>query len=236
MKIDELKSNLGQPARPNKFYVNFFGPEGLTLEGLRCDTAVLPGRNIVSQDFSEYGPFRKLPYLIDYDGGQVQFSFYCDQSFIDRAIIEAWQQTVFDGEFNFGYYNDYIGKVEIVQMDNAGGDAVKFTLEEAYPLMIQNQQLDMASTDTIQKFQCSFAYRYWESEYIYQPAEGLGGLNKGRAALDAARSLLRLGARNSKKAARMLGRLESTVGKVERISNKANRINDVLNSLGGGGN
>lgn len=232
--INDFKGNVDNLARPNRFSVDFFGPEGLNLEGLRCDTAVLPGRNIVSQDFSEYGSYRKYPYLIDYDGGQVQFSFYCDNSFIDRAIIEAWQQSVFDADFNFNYYKDYIGEVHITQLSNNNEDAVKFTLFEAYPLMIQNQQLDWSSTDSIQKFSCSFAYRTWESEYVHSP-KPFGGINVGTAALESARTILRLAARNSDRASRLLGRLEGAAGKIQRISRKGNRIKDVLNSLGGGG-
>lgn len=231
--IDNFKSNIDNLARPNRFTVNFFGPEGLSLEGLRCDTAVLPGRNIVSQDFSEYGSYRKFPYLVDYDGGQVQFSFYCDNSFIDRAIIEAWQQSVFDADFNFNYYKDYIGEVEIIQLNNNNEDAVKFRLFEAYPLMIQNQQLDMATTDAIQKFQCSFAYRTWESEYVHSP-KPFGGINVGSAALDAARTILRLASRNSNRASRLLGRIEGAVGKIDRLNKKTERIfgKDVLGTLG----
>ena len=231
--INDFKSNIDNLSRPNRFEVNFFGPDGLKLEGVRCDTAVLPGRNIVTQDFSEYGSFRKYPYLVDYDGGQVQFSFYCDNSFIDRAIIEAWQQSVFDGDFNFNYYKDYIGEVTITQLDQQLEGAVKFTLFEAYPLMIQNQQLDAANADGIQKFNCSFAYRTWESEYIHKP-KPFGGINVGSAALQAALDILRLGARNSNRAARVLGRLNNAVGKIERINKKTQRIfgSDILGTLG----
>ena len=39
--IDKFKANFDIGARANRFQADFFGPSGLSLEGLRCDTASL---------------------------------------------------------------------------------------------------------------------------------------------------------------------------------------------------
>ena len=97
----------------------------------------------------------------------------------------------------------------------------------------QDAVYDAANADGIQKFNCSFAYRTWESEYIHKP-KPFGGINVGSAALQAALDILRLGARNSNRAARVLGRLNNAVGKIERINKKTERIfgSDILGTLG----
>ena len=96
MNIDHLRYQFDQGARPNRYEVNFFCPAlGLDLEGVRCITASLPGRQLETADWSEYGPTRKMPYQIGMDGQEVSFTFICDSSFADRFLIEAWQGAIF---------------------------------------------------------------------------------------------------------------------------------------------
>ena len=72
--IDKLRYNFDQGARPNRYTVDFYCPPlGIALEGLRCQTASLPGRQLETGDFSEYGPTRKLQEKADYE-----FSFDAD--------------------------------------------------------------------------------------------------------------------------------------------------------------
>ena len=96
--IDKLRYNFDQGARPNRYTVDFYCPPlGIALEGLRCQTASLPGRQLETGDFSEYGPTRKLPFNLSMDGQEVSFTFVCDSSFADRYIIDAWQSAIFTG-------------------------------------------------------------------------------------------------------------------------------------------
>ena len=92
--IDRFVSNFDTGARANRFQADFFGPMGLSLEGLRCDTASLPGRTIETTPWSEYGQKRQMPNAVN-DGGETAFTFNCDQAFADRLIIEAWQSLVY---------------------------------------------------------------------------------------------------------------------------------------------
>ncbi len=98
-KIDTFRYNFDQGARGNRFSVDFYCPPlGFSLEGLRCVSASLPGRQLETADFSEYGPTRKLPYNLGMDGQEVTFTFVCDSSFADRYLIEAWQSAIFQGK------------------------------------------------------------------------------------------------------------------------------------------
>ena len=82
--IDRFVSNFDTGARANRFQADFFGPMGLSLEGLRCDTASLPGRTIESTPWSEYGQKRQMPNAVN-DGGETIFTFNCDQAFADSG-------------------------------------------------------------------------------------------------------------------------------------------------------
>jgi len=206
LRIDKFKANFDNGARPNRFTVNMFWSGGLEqdiqtqggiqLEGLRCEVANLPGRQLLTNDFSEYGPVRKLPYGLDHDGQEVQITFYCDSSFADRLILEAWQSQVFVGNsagFSaeglegssdkpvFNYYNEYVGRVELTQFDLNGDTALRYTLQEAYPLALEAQELNMGTRDEIMRFTCRIAFRTWSSEYVAAEKSGTminsGGFN-----------------------------------------------------------
>ena len=63
--------------------------------GLRVESCSLPGRSIGTTGWSEQGMERQMPDGTVNDGGTIDFTFICDQSFADRLIIEAWQQVIF---------------------------------------------------------------------------------------------------------------------------------------------
>ena len=220
--IDRFVANFDTGARANRFQADFFGPMGLSLEGLRCDTASLPGRTIESTAWNEYGQKRQMPNAVN-DGGETTFSFFCDQAFADRLIIEAWQSLVFTaGEGSqlqpvFNYYNDYVGEVHITQYRTDGGSALKYKLYECYPKVIDPMALDANTPDSILKFGCTIAYRGWEVEYT-QPPE-LSGLNKGRRFLNIAMEALSVGSRYGSKGDKLLSKLTSADTNLGKINN-----------------
>lgn len=209
LDIDKFKYNFDNGARTNRFEVDFHCPQlGLDWEGLRVESCSLPGRQLETSQFSEYGPIRNLPFQTAYDGGQVDFTFLCDSSFADRFLIEAWMDEIISGDAStttegdtedgpsnnivaegnrakatFSYYNNYIGEVYITQLRHNGKHALRYRLFEAYPVAFAPMELNSTSTDDIMKFTCTFAFRTFTTEYVPDPSAG-GLLNKGRKILD----------------------------------------------------
>ena len=239
--IDKLRYNFDQGARPNRYTVDFYCPPlGIALEGLRCQTASLPGRQLETGDFSEYGPTRKLPFNLSMDGQEVSFTFVCDSSFADRYIIDAWQGAIFTGtkdggsststietiktEKNtlvnptqeevdnlegditsvekqtttnyyanraglgssvhptFSYYENYVGEIVVKQITQQNKNSLVYRIHEAYPVSFAPMELSYASSDEILKFECTFAFRTWDSQY--ENPNPVSGINKGRRFLD----------------------------------------------------
>ncbi len=199
-KIDTLRYNFDQGARPNRYSVNLYCPNlNINLEGIRCINATLPGRQLESADWSPYGPTEKRPYQLSMDGQEVSFTFLCDSNFADRYIIDAWLGAIFSGgkkdennDFNtqgssinpmFSYYNDYIGQIEIMTMSNSANPGLSYKLESAFPISYNPMSLAYDQTDSILQFECTFAFRTFSTTYHNTPV--VNGLNKGRRALDA---------------------------------------------------
>ena len=210
--IDKFRYNFDSGARANRYTVDFYCPPlGIAMEGLRCTNASLPGRQLEAQDFSEYGPVRKLPYNITMDGQEVTFEFVCDSAFADRFVIEAWQSAIYQGGGNiqaklseedgtidnyyktdrmgssikptFAYYDEYVGEVVIKQITRSNENALVYRIHEAYPLAFAPMELSYDSDNQLMKFQCTFAFRTWDSEY--GNPNPVTGINKGRRAIDA---------------------------------------------------
>ena len=126
--IDKLKYSFDNGARANRFDVGVFCPKlGFKLEGIRVESCSLPGRQITTTAFSEYGMPRNLPTgEIKNDEGTTDITFLCDASFADRFIIEAWMQSIFsadvigsgDGQINKALRKDRLKKVTERSVDS----------------------------------------------------------------------------------------------------------------------
>tara|TARA_B100000900_G_scaffold414195_1_gene440178 strand:+ start:135 stop:923 length:789 start_codon:yes stop_codon:yes gene_type:complete len=221
LSIDKLKGNIDQGARANRFLVNIMCPQlGISDFGIRCTDCQIPGRQLVTSDFSTYGPEVKYPYNVSNDGQEITFTFVCDSTFADRFIIDAWMSSIFTGAVRYqtksetienegtpeevrreethehiavkefassahpmwGYYNDYIGTIEIQQITRSDKTSLIHKLYEAYPISMNPIALSSASGDEIMKFECTFAYRTWDS--LYKAPNPVSGINKGRRIVD----------------------------------------------------
>ena len=237
LKIDELKYNFDHGARPNRFVVNMFGPifketfteteEGatvtaaaLSLEGIRVESCSLPGRELEVNEYSEYGTPRRIPHNVN-DGGTVDFTFICDSNFVDRAIIEVWQEMIFGGDSKhprMKYYNDYVGTVEIEQLNMRGKPSLVYTLHEAYPISFAPQELSYVSTNELLKFTCTIAFRNFTTQYK-QPSK-LSGINRGMRVLE---SLLEIGSLAEK-----FGYDGKVFDRLERAKDRLSKITDIF--------
>ena len=232
-KIDTLRYNFDQGARPNRYDVHFYCPNlGINLEGIRCISATLPGRQLESSDWSAYGPTQKRPYQLSMDGQEVSFTFLCDTNFADRYIIDAWLGSIYSGggnddshDFNtagssinpmFSYHDEYTGKIEIRTMSNKANPSMTYEIHDAFPTSFNAMTLGYDQTDTIMQFECTFAFRTFSTTYHNTPV--VNGLNKGRRALDALLDITNLS---------VFGRDGNSA------SNTLQRFNDRLAKLGG---
>ena len=240
--IDDLKYNFDQGARANRYQVRFLLPKvfgegdaGKNM-GLRVESCSLPGREIKTKEWSEYGAVRQLPTGEISDGGTTDMTFICTQDFADRHIIQAWNGLIYTASEGTSihpkieWYDDYIGSVEIHQLrsDHKGNSrrddekriALKYTLNEAYPVKFEAQDLSYAE-EGILKIKVTFAFRTWSSEYVPAPERSL--LNKGRVILDAL-----LGGSN------LLSRFGKEGKMRKTLTNLDTRTTQIQNIFGGG--
>ena len=129
--------------------------------GLRCENISLPGRNMDSTpDTNIYGPEREI--VTGYSFGDINATFQCSSDMREKKYWETWQRLTYNPKtFDIGYYNDYVGTVDIHTLDEQENRRYGCRLVEAWPKTIGPQQLAYNDNNTYQTVEITIAYRYW---------------------------------------------------------------------------
>ena len=138
---------------------------GLSIRGLKCDSATMPGRGFFTQEESEYGPKRAIPHKPQYD--QFDCSFYMTNDFEERELIELWQGQVNafqSGNFHSRFHDDYTGVILLEMLDKNDFVNYRCIMTDAFPLQLGVINVGYENTD-VTKFNAQFRYRYWNSEF-----------------------------------------------------------------------
>ena len=177
--LSSFRTNEGY-AQPNRYEVSIFPPVGgrswpeskliSRVRGdaqeisLRCETITLPGRNLSSTpDTNVHGPLREIVNNVNY-ADSVSMVFQASSDLRERVFFEKWQYTAFNpNTWNVGYYNDYIGTVDIYILDKNNQRKYGLRLEECFPKSIAQTELSYASNNEIIKLSIDMNFRYWTS-------------------------------------------------------------------------
>ena len=169
-------------AQPNKYEVLIFPPaklgggqnqnvfggmerqSDLRKISLRAQNVTLPGRNLsTTQESNIYGPDREIVEGVTY-ADDISMSFQASSGLDERLFFENWQRQAFNEKtWNIGYYNDYIGQVEMYILDKQEQRRYGIKLWEVFPKTIGANELAYDSNDQIMLLPISFTFRYWTS-------------------------------------------------------------------------
>ena len=140
---------------------------------LRCESVSLPGRNLNSlTDTNIYGPTREI--VQGYSYGEVTGTFLCSNEHQEKGIFESWQNLAFDDTktWSLGYYDNYVGQIDIYQLDEKDNRRAGVKLVECFPKTIAAQELAYGTNDTITTVDVTFSYRYWTNVATQQLNSG----------------------------------------------------------------
>jgi len=141
---------------------------------LRAESVTLPGRNLnTSSDTNIYGPKREVVDGVGY-ADTIDFTFQASSDLKERVMFEKWQMKMFNPQtWNLGYYNDYIGVIEVYLLDKNSQRTFGLRLHECYPKSIGQQQLGYAMNDALMILPVSMSFRYWTTADTNQEAPSL---------------------------------------------------------------
>ena len=169
-------------AQPNRYEVLIFPPaklgggnqsnifSGLERQSdtrsisLRAQSLNMPGRNLATTDDSNvYGPKREVVEGVNY-AEEISIDFQASSQLSERVFFENWQRQAFnETTWNIGYYNDYVGEIQIFVLDRQDKRRYGIKLWEVFPKTIGANQLAYDANDTLMLTNVSFSFRYWTS-------------------------------------------------------------------------
>jgi len=184
-------------AKTSRFLVNIPIPQILTdYDGettrslqLQCETAELPGKNLVTQDVKIYGPTYKMATHKQY-ANEISLSFLCTNTGMERNVFDDWINYINPSLTNNmrypggvdGYVNSYLTNITITQFTEtfklfdydsrenfsqqiatAGPGVVNtVVLIDSFPIGYAAQQLNWAD-DGFQRLTVQFAYNGFDN-------------------------------------------------------------------------
>ena len=155
-------------AKPSKFDVKIVLPKQLgsslstEILSYRCEMASLPGRTMETSDLKIYGPSEKMPHRSAYD--DVTMTFIVTDAMEEKKVFDSWLNLINPVDnWNIEYKTNYVSDIIITQYDLMGNPSYSIKLIEAYPLVVNQLDLDWSNEFVYHKLSVVFTYRYWVS-------------------------------------------------------------------------
>jgi len=181
MNISQFKASLDRRGMLHNtdFEIRITPPPGIINAGislqelsLRATSADMPGRSIQTvPSRNAIGPERQLGYNSSYI--PITINFIAESRHFIKRFLESWQDLAIgtfrvnpdsndETKFKVGYYNDYVGTVDIIQFDREVGVPVyTCKLLECYPATINSIDLSWSAVDRSIEVSTTWNYRYY---------------------------------------------------------------------------
>ena len=186
--LSEFRANEGY-ARPNHYEVVIYKPaltsnsaesennnrfdldsvRDMDKISMRCESVTLPGRTLSTVDDTNiHGPRRQVVDGVMY-ADSVNMTFQSSADGAERVAFEKWQYKAFNPQtWQVGYYNDYVGTVEIFLLDHQMKRRYGIQLMEAFPKLLGDLTLSGGASAEIIKWSVDMNFRYWQTADITQ--------------------------------------------------------------------
>lgn len=167
--VNEIRSQLTLGgARGALFQVQFSNPANPIADikvPFLCRAAQLPESQLGTIQVPYFGRFVKL-------AGDRTFSDWTvtiinDEDFLIRNALEEWSNSINSRQNNLREFGSaapllYKSTAEVTQFSKTGVPIRTYKLNGIYPSVVTPIDLNWADTDTIEEFQVTFQYDWWD--------------------------------------------------------------------------
>ena len=130
---------------------------------LEVTSVAFPGMTLeTNEDTNIYGPTRKI--VTGQTFADISTTIRLSNDHKERNFIDSWQRLIANrNDFSVNYYNDYIGSLQIFQLDRQDRRRHGVELVECFPVNTSEISLDYATNNSLSFVTVSWAYRYWKN-------------------------------------------------------------------------
>lgn len=178
--IRDLVGKVKDVNRGDRYEVTLYLPEGLkssynfSVDDITfyCQKCNMPGFAHSQIDSRVYGQKKKLGSFRTSDT-TVSTSYLFDYKGINIGFFEAWSALIMDPvSKRLGYYEDYIGSMEICIFNNLNERLVTAELSEVYPVKLSDLLL---AYDNSEILPLEIEWQYRERKIIQESSRSKGG-------------------------------------------------------------
>jgi len=178
--IQDLQSTIKKHAgvsRSNRFNIIISNPidDGRDLN-LLCESCTLPGRQILTTDFSVWRNENKVP--IGYSDEDVTVVFYLTNDYYVKDLFDQWLVKIISPvSYLVDYTENFAKTVIIQQLDGTDTPIYEVTLPYAWPVGVNSIELDNSTEDSVQKLTVTFTYNTWSSRKLSNESPYIGDIS-----------------------------------------------------------
>lgn len=159
---DAINNALGSGSESSNVNAN---PTVSRYLSLQCESAELPGKNLITDDVKIYGPTFKVPYQTQYS--DTTLTFICTNDFYERKLFERWMEAIMPTDTNNlrypkGENSKYLTEITVKQYNEDVTQIFATKLIDAYPIGITSQALNWGD-DNFHRLSVQFAYQRYEA-------------------------------------------------------------------------
>jgi len=182
--IASIKSDI---ARPSRFEVSIPVPLKLVKYRnmseqliMRCEAAQLPAVTLATAERKIYGPTEKQPFKTSYN--DAMFVFFLSGDMSEKYFFDAWIQLINpQSTYNQNYKTDYAVPITVTQYDVTGNKTYSITMNDAFPISINQLDLDWSNETMFHKMYVDFAFHDWQQNTIQSVVNNLENTGVGAA-------------------------------------------------------
>lgn len=128
---------------------------------LFCEACQIPGRDILSTEYRDYGEPRQIG--IRHQHGDLTVVYYSSEDLRERRFFENWQDLIFNpSSKRHSYYSDYISRLEISKYNQSWSkELAEYRFHEVYPTNVGVQELVSTQGDLL-RLTITFKYHNYE--------------------------------------------------------------------------
>ena len=173
--LGTFRTQDGGYAKPSRYEVIIAPPPGYSAKvkggpkdvvrktSLEMAAVAFPGVQLqAEEDTNIYGPPRKI--VRGQTFAEIVTQIRCSADMKEKNFIDTWQRLAAPRtDFSVGYYSDYVGTMQILQLDHEDKRRYGVELVECYPITMAEQSLDYSTQNAISFLNVTWSYRYWKN-------------------------------------------------------------------------
>ena len=130
---------------------------------LFCANAQIPGRDIFSTEYRDYGEPRQIG--IRHQHSDLTLVYYSSEDLRERAFFENWQDLIFNPKAKqHAYYKEYAGRMEVSKYDQSWSkETAEYRFNEVYPTNVGVQELQSDQGDLLR---LTMTFKYYNYERL----------------------------------------------------------------------